>query len=269
MQSRQGFKVGGEEDDLFKGTAAYYAKYRRTYPKPVIDYLIQRYGLDGTGRLLDAGCGTGQVFCGLASHFEDVLAIDPDPEMVVYAQRAANERNLSNVRVRRMRAEDVGTQDGPFRLAVFGASFHWTDRKQVANKLYDLILPVGALAVLSPGGIHSGQTPWEIEIREVLERHFGTTRRAGGGVYQQGERHEEALARTLFGQIEVVDIPVLERWSMDEIIGYLYSTSYASKIVLGERTESFEMDIRNRLSALSADGSFEKLIEYTVISAAR
>ncbi|MEU2257044.1 hypothetical protein [Nocardia xishanensis] len=43
----------------FTGTAWHYARYRPSYPDVFIDDVIQSFGLDGTGCLLDLGCGTG------------------------------------------------------------------------------------------------------------------------------------------------------------------------------------------------------------------
>src|SRR5690242_4994563 len=111
--AERGFQIGGQKGDLFAGAAASYAAYRRPYPPPVVRILTERCGLDGHGRLLDAGCGTGQVFQVMARHFDDVVAIDPDPHMVAHARRAAADLGLGNVDVRQMRAEDVSSDLAP------------------------------------------------------------------------------------------------------------------------------------------------------------
>jgi SAM-dependent methyltransferase len=265
--TQQGFQAGGHPEDLFTGTAAYYAAFRRPYPASVVDYLVKRCGLEGDGRLLDAGCGTGQVFQVMARYFDEVIAIDPDPQMIAYARRTVADLGLGNVTLRQMRADDLQTDTRPLRMAIFGASFHWTDRPRVGDVIHDLLEPNGTLVVLSPSGIHSGTSDWEAAIREALDRHLGPDRRAGSGLYRGGERHEQALARTRFTKVEVTDISVAERWSIDDIVGYLYSTSYASKNILGDRAEAFESDIRRRLHRLATQGEFERLVEYQVILA--
>jgi SAM-dependent methyltransferase len=209
------------------------------------------------------------VFQAMARYFDEVLAIDQDPDMVAYARETAADFGLGNVLVRQMRAEDVGPDTGPIRMAVFGASFHWMDRPRVGDKLYDLLEWGGYLAVLSSGGIHSGETDWEAAVRGALHRHQGSERRAGSGIYREGERHEQALKRTRFKVVEVTDFPVWEEWSLDRIVGYLNSTSYASRSVLGGRAEAFEADVRTSLIALRPDGVFGKLARYTVILAER
>jgi hypothetical protein len=189
--------------------------------------------------------------------------------MVAQSRRTAESLGLGNVVVHQMRAEDLTADAGPLRMAVFGASFHWMDRPRVGDKIYDLLEPDGYLAVLSPGGIHSGTTEWESRVREVLQRRLGPERRAGGGIYRAGERHEQALRRTRFCKIEISDIAVLEQWSIDQIIGYLYSSSYASKSVLGDNASVFEQDVRETLLRLRPDGQFHKPVEYNVIVAER
>lgn len=42
----------------------------------------------------------------------------------------------------------------------------------------------------------------------------------------------------------------------DEIVGYLYLTSYCSATLLGERRATFEADLRRTLRALSPDDHF-------------
>jgi SAM-dependent methyltransferase len=265
--AHQGFQAGGLPGDLFSGTAACYSTFRKPYPPVVVDYLVERCALDGRGRLLDAGCGTGQVFQVMARHFGDVLAIDADGDMVDHARRTASGLKPDNVIVRRMRAEELTQDIGPLRMAIFGASFHWMDRLRVADMVYDLLAPDGCLAVLSPGGLHSGTTDWEAAVRAALARHLGPDRRAGGGIYREGERHEQVLARSRFERIEMFDISVHERWSIEEIVGCLYSTSYASKKILGGRCDAFERDVRENLLRLAPDGQFEKTAECTVILA--
>ncbi|WP_353615266.1 MULTISPECIES: class I SAM-dependent methyltransferase [unclassified Mycobacterium] len=46
-------------------------------------------GLDGAGRLLDLGCGTGQLALPLAGHVTEAVGVDPEADMLTEATRQA------------------------------------------------------------------------------------------------------------------------------------------------------------------------------------
>jgi hypothetical protein len=66
-----------QANDLFLGAAQYYERYRVPYPQEVFDWIINEYRLDGRGRLLDGGCGTGQVALPLSRWFGESLRSTP------------------------------------------------------------------------------------------------------------------------------------------------------------------------------------------------
>ncbi|HEX4841019.1 MAG TPA: class I SAM-dependent methyltransferase, partial [bacterium] len=55
-------------------------------------------------------------------------------------------------------------------------------------------------------------------------------------------------------------------WSIDQIIGYLYSTSFASRRLFGARVATFEDELRQTLLNLDATGAFteERTLEVLV-----
>ncbi len=116
---------------VFRGTAQFYARFRPGYPAGLLALLAERAGLDGTGRLLDLGCGTGNVAIPLAAYVEEVVAVDVEPEMLAQARKAAP----ANVRMVEARAEDVDETWGAFRLVTIGAALHWFDSALVLGRL--------------------------------------------------------------------------------------------------------------------------------------
>jgi ubiquinone/menaquinone biosynthesis C-methylase UbiE len=255
--------------DLFQGTAEVYQRYRVPYPNEAFDWIVNEFRLDGRGRLLDSGCGTGQVAVPLARWFDEVVAIDPDQDMLRIAERTAREAGVSNVRFLNARAEDVPGTIAPLRLATFGASFHWTDRTAVANRLYDMIEPGGGLVALSPASFWSGREAWHQVVIKTIRHWLGAERRAGAGLFKVGPLHQEYLAQTRFTDIKSVDIRKLHIWTADSIVGYLSSTSFASRAVLGKSWTAFENDLRARLTGHSSEDRFAEEIEISIVSARR
>jgi tRNA/tmRNA/rRNA uracil-C5-methylase (TrmA/RlmC/RlmD family) len=54
--------------------------------------------LDGTGQLLDVGCGPGVLELPLARLFDRVTALDPEPGMLQAGQRRCQQAGVANVR---------------------------------------------------------------------------------------------------------------------------------------------------------------------------
>lgn len=124
---------------LFSGTAPYYARFRPGYPQAFFSDVITRFALNGTGRSLDLGCGTGQLTIPLAEHVEQAVGLDPDPGMLAQAAqqaRAAGARNLTWIQGD---AADLAGELGRFRLVTMGRSFHWMDRERVLRGLTGVV----------------------------------------------------------------------------------------------------------------------------------
>jgi ubiquinone/menaquinone biosynthesis C-methylase UbiE len=242
---------------LYAGTAGYYSRYRPPYPPSLATRLRERFGLDGRGRLLDLGCGPGSVAIAVAHLFEQVIAVDPEPEMLAEAARIARERAVTNIQWRCARAEDLDDSIGRFRVVSAGNSFHWMDRERVLDFIYPIIESGGGIAVVGQGaGIPPPPpTPWRTAITRVIERYLGTERHNRYGVYKPGaELHDAVLARSrLVGLTEYIE-EFEPEWSFDTILGNLYSMSFCSRALLGDRVNDFERDLRAALAEVCPSG---------------
>ena len=158
---------------LYRGTAWYYSRFRPKYPPAMVTILRENYRLDGTGRLLDLGCGPGPVAIPLAHLFEEVIAIDPEPEMLEEGREVAARANVTNIHWLRGSSEDLPASLGQFRLITMGNSFHWMDRARTLDTLYDLVTDDGGLAVVGHGAPIPAPppTPWRGAIADVVRRY--------------------------------------------------------------------------------------------------
>lgn len=262
--------------DLFKGTAWYYARFRYHYSPEFFRQLAGRLELNGTGRLLDLGCGTGQLTVPLAVYFEEAVGLDPEPEMLEQAAQLAQEAGVKNIRWVEGGAADLpGLEDslGTFRLVTMGNSFHWMDQAATLAQLDRMVVPGGRLAIIgtSSGGIVFDATEgWAYEVQRIVRKTLGETRRAGTGTYQgPAETFEEALARSPFSVVETFEMEDTRYLTTEDIIGFLYSTSYSSKAVLGDKQAGFEREIRQTLLALNPVDKFAEHIRIGTFLAGR
>ena len=136
----------------------------------------------------------------------------------------------------------------------------------MAELVYDRLEAGGGLVLIAGGAIWNGKQEWEKVVVATIQKWLGPERRAGGGVFEQGELHQEVLKRTRFDSITTFDVAAEYDWTIEDILGYLYSTSFSSKRVLGDRIDAFEKDLRQALAALSEGAAFKQRIEFTAIS---
>ena len=66
----------------FRSTVPFYTRYRLTYPKALIDWVIELVGLKPGDAVLDLGCGPGTLAVPFAEAGMRVTGIDPEPAML-------------------------------------------------------------------------------------------------------------------------------------------------------------------------------------------
>ena len=67
------------------------------YPKELLDIILKFYQVDSKRKLLDLGCGTGQLAIPLHKYFKEVIAIDISQEMINEARRISLDKNAQNI----------------------------------------------------------------------------------------------------------------------------------------------------------------------------
>jgi SAM-dependent methyltransferase len=252
---------------IYRGSAAHYVVGRPRYSVQLEAVLTGELGLDGTGRLLDVGCGPGVLAVRLAGLFDGVVGVDPDADMLAEAARQAEAAGVGDIRWVRGRAEELpGLAPGPYRLVTFGQSFHWTDERSVAESVYDMLEPGGAMAMVvhtvegrvRPLGPGVPPIPHD-EINELIVRYLGPRRRAGQGFApRRTHRFEDVLVETRFGRpthLFAPGLPDLVR-SRESVLSGYFSTSFAAPHLFGARRAAFEADVRALLDERSPSGRF-------------
>lgn len=257
------------DESLYAGSARFYAIGRLPYPQAMADAIASALSLDGSGRLLDVGCGPGSVALLLSSLFEAVVGVDPDRGMIEEAERQADRRGVGNAEWHVLRAEDLPAGLGSFRTATFAQSFHWMDRQRVVEIVSDMLGRDGAwvhVGATTHRGVEEESPPQpappRAEIDELIRRFLGPTRRAGRGSLPDGTAagEDEIMSAAGYADPTRVQVPRGEIFtrSSDEIVASVYSLSYAAPHLFADQRESFETDLRDILAAASPTGVFRE-----------
>lgn len=249
--------------DLYTGAAPYYTVGRVGYPAELADRIAAELDLDGTGRLLDVGCGPGSLTLLLADRFAEAVGVDADAGMLREGDRLARQARISNVEWRQLYAEDLPADLGAFRLVTFAQSFHWMDQHRVARTVHGMLTPNGA-SVHVHATTHRGiETDAELPLPpppyaaldELSRRYLGPPpQRDGGG----GRESEVYRAAGFHGPISItVPRPVVTR-TAEEVIAAHLSLSSSTPHLFGDRLAAFLDEARALLHEASPTGEFSE-----------
>lgn len=252
--------------DLYRGTAPFYDRYRRPYPQDLLNDIVERLPVSGDGTLLDLACGTGQIAIPLADHFATVWAVDQEEESVSYGRDKAVSRGITNISWVAGSAESIAL-DGAFDLIAVGNAFQRLDRQLVAQRMFSWLKPGGGVALLWSETPWDGDRPWQTAMRELFQDWMavtGSTDRVPPGWEAAMERdpHSQVLRRAGFDYVGRYAFSVEQTWTLETLAGFVYSTSFLSREVLGEQHAVFERDLADRLLACEISGSFNVLASY-------
>jgi SAM-dependent methyltransferase len=248
-----------DKADPFVEAAKYY-HYRPAYVRAAIEWISGEMKLDGRGRMLDVGCGTGHVCREFEGKFEEIVGVDPSEEML----RVATGLGIGGFGGVKLRAEELPAGLGAFRMIAFGASFHRTDRDRVLEVVYEMLEVGGGLALLFPSVPWKGDEGWKVVLREVIGKWTGED------LARPIEPSQNLVARSRFGKCEVRDFSEGHRWSAEQICGFMLSTSFCSPTVLGEGVVGeFKAELLERLMGVCGDDRFLETITTTVVLSRR
>jgi SAM-dependent methyltransferase len=244
---------------LYAGSARYYATGRVGYPIALADALASELALDGSGRLLDVGCGPGNFTLLLAPWFEQATGLDADRDMLAEAKQRAARAGVGDVQWLQLRAEELPAGLGRFRVMSFAQSFHWMDQLQVARVALGMLGDRGACVhvhAMTHQGVETDEVlphpkPPRAVINELVERYLGPmVRPAGKGFLppDRANREEEVWRAAGFSGPQRIQVPgeIVERTS-DQIVAGIFSLSSSTPHLFGERRAAFESDLRRLL----------------------
>lgn len=150
-----------------------YDAVRPRYPRALVDDLVSFAGLCWGARVLEIGCGTGQLTVDLASRGLDVTAVELGPALAAIARR--NVAPFPQVRVVVGAFEEYLVPD-PVDAVVAATSFHWLPPDVRIPRSVAALRPRGALAVVDVKHVAGGTQAFFDAMQNCYLRYFPGTK---------------------------------------------------------------------------------------------
>jgi SAM-dependent methyltransferase len=253
--------------DRFREAAAYYRGGRIPYPPRLIRRVAEVVGLREDHRVLDLGCGPGQLAIGFGYFAGEVIGLDPEPEMLAIAANAV-QGLTPNVSFHRGSSFDLDPALGRFHLVTMGRSFHWMDRVETLRMLDEMIETGGAIALFRDSHVEVPENEWHKEWRAIIEHY------ARDDAAQRDRRsaswlpHESVLLASPFHRLEKIAFIEQRISSVDSLIERARSMSSLSRERIGERAEQLVQDLR-MLAHVAPGDTVTEVLEWTALIARR
>lgn len=141
----------------FGSVAAAYERGRPGYPPDAVRWLVGR----DAASVLEVGAGTGKLTAELVAQGHDVLATDPDEQMLALLRE-----QLPDVRTAVAAAEDLPAGDRSVDVVLAAQSFHWFDHTTALPEIARVLKPGGVLALV--WNYRDDRIPWVRRLGDLI-----------------------------------------------------------------------------------------------------
>jgi len=249
--------------------AEFYHRYRHGYPGPVIDVLVEAFGLSGRDLVVDVGCGTGQLALPIASRVRAVVGMDPEPDMLRRARQAARDAGISSVSWMLGADTDLpALQDlfgaGSIAAVTVSQALHWMRHEELFRAARPLLRPGGGIAVVTNGTpLWLQHSTWSKGLREFLERWLGTRLSAFYGTDEQSQhRYQQALALADY-EVAAAAVDYAAELSFDQLVGGVLSALPTDRLPAADQRPAFAAQIR---SAVGPGDRFTEPVHVAILT---
>jgi ubiquinone/menaquinone biosynthesis C-methylase UbiE len=241
---------------VFDEIAAEYDRRRPAYPDELLDRACQVAGIGSGDRVLEVGCGSGQLTRGLAARGLHVTALEPGANLMGLARQ--NLEGAGEVEFVNAQFEDASLPRERFQAVFSASAFHWIDPKVSWQKAADVLVRRGTLALVQYFGLEEPRSKPDQEAalaamskvapdvaanwpayRDLDATLAGMEQRRDNvsqvwawlGSYDIGQDY----AGRLFGDVQVAVMPRLVEHTPDELNALVRTMSFYARLSPGQR----------------------------------
>jgi SAM-dependent methyltransferase len=232
---------------VFNEVAVEYDRNRPAYPDALVDQACEVAGIGYGDRVLEVGCGTGQLTRSLLARGLRVTALEPGDQLIGIAEE--NLKDAGDVELVHARLEDMQLPRESYEAVFSASAIHWVDPDLGWRKIADALAPNGTLALIQYFGLKEQRSVDDQEaLLSAIHRHApelaatwptyrdldstiaGVHERrrniAGAWAWLGGHDIGRDYAADLFEDLQLATVPTLVEHTADELNALLGTMSF-------------------------------------------
>jgi SAM-dependent methyltransferase len=236
---------------VFDEVAVEYDRNRPTYPDALVDQACELAGIGDGSRVLEIGCGTGQLTRSLLARGLRVTALEPGDRLIGIAEE--NLKDVGDVEFLHSRFEDMQLPRESYEAVFSASAIHWVDPDLSWRKIADALAPGGTLALIQYFGLKEQRSVDDQEALLSALRRYAPEIAATWPTYRdldctiagvQERRRNVAdawgwlgsydigrdYAADLFEDLQLATVPILIERTADELSALLGTMSFWARL---------------------------------------
>jgi SAM-dependent methyltransferase len=239
---------------VFSGFAGEYDAFRPSPPPILLELLPAIAGVSRPRLVVDLGSGTGLSTRFWAEAADEVVGVEPNPDMRRQAEAATAARN---VRYRDASSGATGLPDASADIVTAAQALHWMEPASTLREIVRILRPSGVFAAFDYD-LPPTTAAWEVDaaFRDCQRAIADARERLRDESHGSMLRKEDHLGRMrdcgLFRFVNEVTVHETSRGTADQLLGLLLTQGNAQDLMrLGETEESLGLaafaDVSRRL----------------------
>ena len=242
---------------VFDQIAVDYDRHRPGYSDKLIDYACAVAALQSGDKVLELGCGSGQLTRALVARGFQVTALEPGEKLIALAEQ--NLKGKGTVDFVNAKFEDADLPQGYYKAVLSASAFHWVDPDISWQKVAELLVPDGALALMQHFGLKEPLSSSDLDLQLAALKKFAPEIAARWPRYYELDEIIEGVKTRqknisdawswlgdydlkrdyvgkLFNDMRIAVVPNLIEQTADELIALLRTISSYSSLSEQQRT---------------------------------
>jgi SAM-dependent methyltransferase len=241
---------------VFNEVAVEYERNRPAYPDALVDHACEVAGIEDGDRVLEIGCGTGQLTRSLLARGLRVTALEPGDQLIRIAEQ--NLKDAGDVEFLHTRLEDVRLARERYSAVLSASAIHWVDPDLGWQAIADALAPGATLALMQYFGLAEQRSADDQDaLLSILRKHApevasswpayrgldrmiaGVQERRGNVAHAWGWLGSYDIGRDyaagLFEDTQLATVPVLVEQTAAELNALLGTMSFWAQLSPQER----------------------------------